>query len=99
MNKSKFSDKEKLAILGKRDSGEATTEELCRQHQVSASTLSNWKKAFEQEANEEKRKMKQLEEENLRLKQKVADLLIDNDILQEGIALAKKLSARSNKKS
>lgn len=56
--------------------------------QVAESTFFRWKKQYGGLGIAELRRLKQLEEENRRLKQLVADLSLDKTILQE--ALAKK---------
>lgn len=60
-------------------------ETVAREHNVSKATLYNWKSKYSgMEVNQVKR-LKELEEENRKLKQMYADLALDNRILKEVI--------------
>jgi putative transposase len=63
--------------------------EVCRELGVSEQTLYNWKRKYKGLGVSELRRLKQLEEENGRLKGLVADLTLDKHILQE--VLSKKI--------
>ncbi|MEL6257373.1 MAG: transposase [Bacteroidota bacterium] len=97
MKSSRFSKSQRLAILAQHDSGESI-ESICRAHQISPATFYNWKKDLKEDQDENKRRLKQLEQENARLKKMYAELMIDHEILKEGYAVAKKISAQSKKK-
>lgn len=97
MKKSKFSAAQKAKILAEHDSGKSVAD-LCRQYQISAATLYKWKKDYEDNQDEDKRRIKELEAENARLKKMYANLSIDYEILQEGYAMVKKFQAQKNKK-
>lgn len=97
MKTSKFSEKERMAILAQRDSGQSV-EAICRAHQISAATFYKWKRDLEISQDDDKRRIKQLESENSRLKKMYAELMIDHEILQEGYDFAKKHSAQSKKR-
>ena len=97
MKKSKFSEKERLAILAKQDSGTGI-DDLCREYQISAATLYKWRKEHTDMQDEGKRQLKQLETENARLKKMYADLSMDHEILKEGYSFLKKLQAQDNTK-
>jgi putative transposase len=90
MKKSKFSEKERLAILAKQDS-DTGIDDLCREYQISAATLYKWRKEHTDMQDEGKRQLKQLETENARLKKMYADLSMDHEILKEGYSYLKKL--------
>ncbi len=64
-------------------------EEVCRKLGISQQTFYRWKKKFDGLGVAEVRRLKQLEEENRKLKQLVADLSLDKQILQD--VLSKKL--------
>lgn len=82
MRRSRYSEEQIVAILKESEAG-TPTPELCRRHGISSSTLYNWRKKYGGlEVNEAKR-LKQLEEENRRLKQMVADLSLDNVALKD----------------
>jgi len=98
MKKSKFSEKDQLAIIAKHDSGQSV-DEICRVHQISPATFYKWKRHLSDMEDEDKRRLKELESENARLKKMYAELMIDHQILQEGYEVAKKISARSKKKN
>jgi putative transposase len=66
---------------------------MCRELGISEATLYNWKKRYAGMGVSELRRLKQLEEENRRLKGLVADLTLDKHILQE--VLRKKPKARA----
>ena len=57
--------------------------EVCREMGISEQTLYNWKRKYGGMGVGELRRLKQLEEENRKLKQLVADLSLDKHILQE----------------
>jgi putative transposase len=66
-----------------------SVEEVCRKMGISDATFYNWRKKFGGLGPSEVRRLKQLEEENSRLKRLVADLSLDKTMLQD--VLAKKL--------
>lgn len=59
--------------------------EVCRKLGVSEQTFYRWKRKFAGMGIAELRRLRQLEEENRRLKQLVADLTLDRHMLQEVI--------------
>jgi len=71
-----------VSILKQQEAG-IPTKEICRQHGISEATFYNWKSRYGgMEASDVKR-LKDLEEENSRLKKMFADLSLDNQILKE----------------
>src|SRR3569833_817904 len=64
-------------------------EEVCRKMGISDATFYNWKKKYGGLGPSEVRRLKQLEEENTKLKKLVADLSLDKAMLQD--VLSKKL--------
>jgi putative transposase len=97
MRKSKFSEAQRLEILAKRDAG-AKIADLCREYQISPATLYKWKREHEDDQDEDKRRLKQLEQENAQLKKMFAELSIDHDILKTGYGMLKKWQAQDAKK-
>ena len=93
MRKSKFTDEQIAMTLRQAESGTPVTE-ICRKLQVTEATFYHWKKKFGGLGVPELRELRQLREENRRLKGLVADLSVDKEILQE--ALRKKWCARGN---
>ena len=80
--KQRFSEEQIIGLLKQQEAG-ATVAQLCREHNVSEATFYKWKSKFGGlEVNEAKR-LRQLEEENLKLKRLVADLSLDNIALKD----------------
>lgn len=84
MKKSKFTEEQIAFALRQAESG-TTVAEVCRKMGVSEATFYNWKKKYGGLGVSELRRLKQLEEENARLKRMVADLSLDKLMLQEVI--------------
>ncbi len=82
MKKSKFTEEQIAFALRQAESGTAVAE-VCRKMGVSEATFYNWKKKYGGLGVSELRRLKQLEEENARLKRMVADLSLDKQMLQE----------------
>jgi putative transposase len=85
MKKSKFSEAQIATALRQVDAG-APVVEVTRALGVSEQTYYLWRKKYGQMAIAEIRRLRQLEEENRKLKQLVADLTLDKVILQEVLA-------------
>ena len=85
MKKTKFSD-EKIAFILRQAEAGTSAIEVCRQNGISEQTFYRWKKRFAGMGVGEVRRLRQLEEENNKLKQLVADLSLDKAMLQEVIA-------------
>lgn len=84
MKKSRFSEQQIAFILKQVDDG-ASVEEVCRKAGVSQQTYYRWRKKYAGLMPSELRRLKQLEEENSRLKRMVADLSLDKEMLQDVI--------------
>jgi len=82
MRKSRFSDQQIALALQHVEHG-ASVAEVCRKLGIAEQTYYLWKKRFAEMAPSEIKKMKQLEEENRRLKGLVADLTLDKQMLHE----------------
>ncbi|WP_031529881.1 transposase, partial [Dyadobacter crusticola] len=81
MKKTKFTETQIVSILKQQEAG-IPTKEICRQNGISEATFYNWKSRYGgMEASDVKR-LKDLEEENSRLKKMFADLSLDNQILK-----------------
>ena len=81
MKKVRFTENQIISILKKQESG-ISIKDLARENGVSEATVYNWKAKYGgMEANELKR-MKELEEENARLKRIVANLTLENDAVR-----------------
>ena len=82
MKKSRFTETQIIMILKEVESGRLV-KEVCREYGVSEATYYNWKSKYGgMEASDIKR-LKELEDENRRLKQMYAELCLDNRILKD----------------
>ena len=82
MKKSRFTESQIVSILKESDAG-IKVEEVCRRHGISSATYYNWKSKYGgMEACDVKR-LKELEEENSRLKRMYADLSLTHEATQE----------------
>lgn len=88
MKKSKFSDEQIAFALKQAETGTKVSE-ICRKFGICEATFYSWKKKFGGLGMSELRRLRQLEDENRRLKRLVADLSLDKEMLQE--VLRKKL--------
>jgi putative transposase len=88
MKKSKFTEAQIVFALQQSETG-VNVPEICRKMGISEATFYNWKKKFGGLGVGELRRLRQLEEENAKLKQIVADLSLDKQMLQD--VLKKKL--------
>ena len=82
MKKSKFTE-EQIAFALKQAEGGTGVAEVCQKMGISEATFFNWKKKFGGMGVAELRRLRQLEEENQRLKRLVADLSLDKEMLQD----------------
>jgi len=84
MKASKFTDAQKAFILKQGEEGTPVAE-ICRKAGISQATYFNWKKKYAGLLPTEMKRLKQLEDENGRLKKIVADLTLDREMLQDVI--------------
>ena len=84
MKASKFSDGQKAFVLRQAEDG-VPVAEVCRKAGISQATFFNWRKKYGGMLPNEMRRLKQLEDENRRLKSIVADLSLDKEMLQDVI--------------
>ncbi len=82
MPKKGRSEEEILRVLHAVETGE-TAVAVCRKHGISQQTLYQWKRKYAGLGLSELRELRQLREENAKLKRLVADLSLDRHILQE----------------
>ena len=82
MKKSKFTD-EQIAFTLKQAEGGTPIAEITRRLGITEATFYRWKQKYGGLLPSEVKKMRQLEEENNRLKRIVADLTLDKQMLQD----------------
>ena len=84
MKRSKFSEQQIAFLLRQAEEG-TSVEEVCRKAGISVQTYYRWRKKYGGLMPSEMKRLKQLEEENIRLKRLVANLSLDKEMLQEVI--------------
>ena len=82
MKRSGFSEEQIIAVLKEQEAGMATTD-VCRRHGISSATFYKWKSKYGGLEVSDGRRLRQLEQENARLKKLLADSMLDNAMLKE----------------
>lgn len=82
MKKTKFSESQIVSALKEHEAGKSASD-VCRELGIHQATFYNWKKKYSGMDSHELRRLKELEEENRRLKQMYADLALDHKILKD----------------
>lgn len=83
--KKRFSEEQIIRILKEHEAGKKAAD-LVREHNISEQTFYRWKSKYGGMDVSEAKRLKQLEDENRRLKELVADLTLDNHILKDIIS-------------
>ena len=84
MKRSRFSEPQIAFVLKQADDGTAVAE-VCRKAGISEATFYNWRKKYVGLMPSETKRLRQLEDENGKLKKLVADLSLDREMLQDVI--------------
>lgn len=84
MRKSRFTEHQIITILKAVEAGR-TVKDVCREHGVSEATYYNWKSKYGGMEASDIRRMKDLEEENAKLKRMYADMALENRALKDVI--------------
>ena len=82
MKRNRFSEEQIIAILKEQEAG-VPTAEVCRRHGVSSATFYKWKAKFGGLEVSEAKRLRQLEDENAKLKRLLAEAMLDNAMLKE----------------
>jgi putative transposase len=82
MKGTRHSEEQIIAILKQGEAG-LTTAELRRQHGITEQTYYRWKSKYDGMDSSEAKRLKQLEDENRKLKHVVAELTLDNRALKD----------------
>jgi putative transposase len=85
MRKSRFSEEQIIRVLGQVEAGQRI-KDVCREHGVSEGTYHRWKAKYGGLDVSEARRLRELEEENRRLKAAVAELTLDKQILKDALS-------------
>jgi putative transposase len=81
MKKSRYTEEQIIGILKQHEAG-VKTADLCREHGISEATFYNWKSKYGGMDVSEAQRLRQMEDENRRLKALVADLSLDREALK-----------------
>ena len=81
MKKSRYTEEQIIAILKQHEAG-VKTADICREHGISDATFYNWKAKYGGLDVSEAQRLRQMEDENRRLKALVADLSLDKEALK-----------------
>lgn len=79
MKKQRFTETQIASILKQYDGGREPME-LCREYGISKATLYNWRKKYSGMESSHIKELKALQDENRRLKQMYAELMLDHQV-------------------
>ena len=82
MKRSRFTETQIISILGEADAG-MQIKELCRKHGISDATYYNWKSKYGGMSASELKRLREIEQENAKLKRMYADLALENTALRD----------------
>lgn len=81
MKRKRFNEEQIINALKEAESG-LSASDVCRKYGISDATFYNWRRKYGGMEISDAKKLRQLEEENRRLKHLVADLTLDNQMLK-----------------
>ena len=85
MKKSKFTESQIIKIVNEADAG-VPVPDVCRKHGISTSTFYKWRAKYGGLDASQQKRLRELEDENRRLKQMYAELSLDHEILKDIVA-------------
>ena len=86
MKKKRYTSEQIVAILRKAEKAEESISEVCRRHGVSEATFYRWRRVFGGMQVPDVKRLRDLEQENARLKKLVAERDLEIDAMQEVLA-------------
>jgi putative transposase len=82
MKKTRFTEVQIIGVLNEQEQGMKVSD-LCRKHGISEATFYNWKSKYGGMKVDELKRLRELEQENARLKRIVANLSLEIDIIKD----------------
>ena len=82
MKRSRFTEEQKIGVLREQEAGLKVAEE-CRKHGISEPTFYAWKAKYGGMDVSDAKRLKQLEDENAKLKKLLAEAMLDNAVLKD----------------
>lgn len=86
MKRSQFSEEQILAILREAERGETTIRSVCRNHAISENTFYKWRQKYGGLDVAQLKRLRELEQENARLKRLLAERDLEIDVVKEVLA-------------
>jgi putative transposase len=83
MKQKRFSEEQIVRILKEAETGQMPIVEICRKHAISEFTFYRWRRKYQGLSISEARRLKELEKENTRLKQLLANRDLEIDAIRE----------------
>jgi putative transposase len=86
MQKKQFSEEQMVGILREAEKGDKTIGEVCRAHGIAEPTFYRWRQKYGAMQVSEVKRLRELEQENARLKKLLAESRLEIDAVQELLA-------------